>query len=522
LDEPLEEKTHHQQQHNEQEQQQQQEQEFDCDGIWIPPKYSRQRGKMALNQDYVTYMKGRQALSLSPTCTKLDAVTGLVDLSKDFAPAGDQRALRTNPGAKWIDCVFGNTKEVRRVTVIENGKLVADFRKDGVGLDDTFNLFSTTKGVVSMLIGVVVDRTDLALDHTLEEIFRDNPTAWSRLANSPEELAYTKSVTLQEIMTMTSGLTSVLGGVRGIMSMKELSVADAPGSDLARALAAPGYNPKNRGTFHYMPSSNILSYVIHEKTGMSPLQFATKHVFPKLGIHPSRMKWESNAEGIETSYSQLYLTTHQMCKVGQLFLQDGYPSPKSFKPLFGQDWVEASHAKHVFGNSGFDHWYGLLWSLYDRDYHGNQQAGDIWCAPGFNGQLIAMSRETNRVVAISRTPIPMDAETLVNYKKSVIKLLGKTMSYTNLPNESSNGNDNANDKTETRNNESCVGVPKKYIRDSTTRKMIVNPDYVEFMTDLQQKKKSDELKMKMELKVEQELGPPPTPTEEAIDRTYSR
>jgi len=449
---------------------------FDSDGIEIPPKFVKQQGKMILNPEYVKYMKGEKSASTSPEFTKLNAITSIVDLSKDFPLADPENPVQTlteNPGARWIESNFGEMSEVYRVTVIEDGMLVADYRRQGVEPDETYNLFSTTKGIMSMLIGVLIDKTDLTPQDTLEKVFKDNPDAWLRLQNSPEELEYTKSVTIHELLTMTSGLVSMVGGVKGVFSMKELSVADAAGSDLPRALAAPQYNPKNRGKFHYMPSSNILSYVIKQKTGMSPREFADIHVFPKLGIHPNKMSWDTNAEGIETSYSQLKLTTYQMCKIGQLYLQDGYPSPRSMKPIFGDNWIEQSHKKHVYGQGGFDHWYGYLWSLYDRNFHSNLQAGDIWCAPGFNGQLLAISNETNRAVAISRFPTPMDAETLKRFKQYAIKLLGKTMCYNTIENKKRNLN--------------CQ-IPVKYIRKDGI--MVLNPEYVEYMTE--RKKRSEE------------------------------
>lgn len=457
--------------------------ELDADGI--PLKYIRRRGKMVKNPSYVAYMK-RSTSSLESSSEPKSSVTrsgsvnesnaqsddecGLVDLSKDFEipdPSNPQ-TLHTNPGARWIENTFSKMPIVRRVTVIENGKLVADFRNPGCDPDDTYNLWSTTKGIMSMLIGIVIEQTDLTLQDTLAEVFKDNHDAWCRLGNSLDELSYTKSVRIEELLTMSSGLGSLVGGHKGILSMTELSIADAAGSSLSRALEAPCYDPELRGKFHYLAHSNILSYVIKEKTGLSPLEFANTCAFPKLGIHPDKMSWESNSEGIETSFSQLKLTTHQMCKVGQLYLQDGYTSPDDFKPLFEDDWAEKSHSKHIRGDAaaGFDHWYGYLWSLYDHDYHCQNQAGDIWCAPGFNGQMIAISRETNRVCAISRIPIPpLTGAGLLHFKKCCVKLLSETMSYQSI-NDTKPGD-----------------VPKKFVRQQYTGKMIRNPEYNDYMAN---------------------------------------
>jgi len=93
------------------------------------------------------------------------------------------------------------------VTIIENGKLVVDYRGKGEGLDDIHHLFSTTKSVITMLVGAVMRHAgvDLKVTHTLGEIFPDE-WAWQNLDGN--ERAYKKALRLEEILTMTSGLVS--------------------------------------------------------------------------------------------------------------------------------------------------------------------------------------------------------------------------------------------------------------------------------------------------------------------------
>jgi hypothetical protein len=127
-----------------------------------------------------------------------------------------------------------------------------------------------------------------------------------------------------------------------VLNMKTISIADASGSDLPTSLLAPAYDCKLRGKFHYMASTNILSYIIKEKTGLSPRQFGAKYVFPLLGIDNTKLKWDQNNDGIETSYSQLKVTTIMMCKVAQLHLQEGHPSPEVKVPLLSKEYINQS------------------------------------------------------------------------------------------------------------------------------------------------------------------------------------
>ncbi|VEU39869.1 unnamed protein product [Pseudo-nitzschia multistriata] len=463
-----------------------------------PPTYITNRaGKKVRNPKHIAYMRQKNSKAQKDTENETAQIAEapdtsedgkephgnekrddgyydkFVDLSRPWETAGD---LATNPGARWCEREFSRFREVQRVTVVEDGKLVADYRRKGVGADETHHLFSTTKAVMSMLIGAVMEYSELVelnVTDTLGDIFPDD-WAWHKL--SGEELEYKKSIRVEELLTMTSGLISMFGGRRGILHMKEVSIADAPGSDLPRALAAPAWDPKLRGKFKYMPSSNILSYVIHRKTGLSPRAFGDEYVFSKLGIDHDKMDWDANANGVETSFSQLQLTTPQMCKIGQLYLQDGHWCPpadgEKTSTILSEDWIRASHTKHVFGDTkaGFDHWYGYLWSLYDREYHGVRSAGDCWSAPGLGGQLIAISKETNRVVAVSRSLPPPDPKTLIHHKKLCIKLLGNTMHYQPQ---------NANTKSK----HGYGGLPPPYIRNKDG-KMVRNPEYIAAMTEV--------------------------------------
>ena len=419
----------------------------------------------------------------------------IVDLSKDFVMQSNHLI---NPGSRLLEMDFKKFREVRRVTVIENGIIVADYKQKGVSAQDTYNLFSSTKAITSMLIGILINlpHINLSVTDTLEEIFQHNHNyAWSGIQNqeynvysNTDEYNYKKSIRLEEILTMTSGLKSMMGGVKGIINMKHVSVADAPGSNLPKSLAAPSYDATIRGKFHYMASSNILSYIIKEKSGLSPREFADKYVFQYIGIKHTAMKWDTNSDGIETSYSQLKLTTIQMCKVAQLYLQNGYskssdnnnnPSSDSDsddndnnnkqqqkQPIISTQWIQQTQGKHIFGNAGFDHWYGYLWALYDKKYHKQHTIDQVWVAPGFNGQMIALSKETNRVVAVSRLPTPMTNDNLLHYKQCIIKLLSPTRNYAPL----SAGPEN---------------IPKKFIKKtnhaSGKSKMIRNPEYDRFM-----------------------------------------
>lgn len=64
-----------------------------------------------------------------------------------------------------------------------------------------------------MLMGVLISQpeVDLTVKDTLGDIFQHNPDAWCRFGEvDRKEYEYKKSIRLEEILTMTSGLESMM------------------------------------------------------------------------------------------------------------------------------------------------------------------------------------------------------------------------------------------------------------------------------------------------------------------------
>jgi len=154
--------------------------------------------------------------------------------------------------------------------------------------------------------------------------------------------------------------------------------------------------------FSYLPFSTIMSYVIQEKTGMSPRKYAAEKVFPALGMNDSEIGWWQNQDGMEYSYHGLELTATQMAKFGQLYLQGGVSSPDSHlispkwvsistSPLVEKFYIENAEGQTITGKFGY-----LIW-LIDGPSLGFSNAGEFYCALGIGGQDICVHPELERV-----------------------------------------------------------------------------------------------------------------------------
>eukprot|EP01083_Nonionella_stella_P026509 73008_1 len=120
---------------------------------------------------------------------------------------------------------------------------------------------------------------------------------------------------------------------------------DAGGASLSDSLGHPAIGTK--GEFHYLGLNNILSYVIKERTGMTPREYLSKDALSKLGIKEDEYDWLKNTDLMEHSYAGLNLTVLSMAKLPQLYLQGGKYKPTSNaasddSQLISKEWIDDS------------------------------------------------------------------------------------------------------------------------------------------------------------------------------------
>lgn len=123
----------------------------------------------------------------------------VIDLSRDF-----QVGSLNNPGAKLIEeKIVSKIPQTRRLLVLERGKIVADYTRQDVDPDEVFILWSAQKSIDSLLFGLAIDFRNLTLDETLGDVFPDD-SLWG----DDPDAEYKKSITMFELLTMTSGLVA--------------------------------------------------------------------------------------------------------------------------------------------------------------------------------------------------------------------------------------------------------------------------------------------------------------------------
>jgi CubicO group peptidase (beta-lactamase class C family) len=169
--------------------------------------------------------------------------------------------------------------QVRSVLVVRHGYLVYERYWQGVKASDGHDVRSVTKSFVSAVVGIALrDRHLQSLNQTVGELLADHlpATADPRL----------RQVTLQQLLTMTSGLAgddSSLGGDDRIWD-RLFQSRDCVRHILSRRLeSAPGES------FAYSSAtSHLLSAIVADATGQSPLDYARARLFAPWASPPTR------------------------------------------------------------------------------------------------------------------------------------------------------------------------------------------------------------------------------------------
>lgn len=334
------------------------------------------------------------AASLAPVAA---SELNMLDLSKEWVVGN----VQNTDAAEFSEYI---TRDVRRFIVIDNGVIVKDYQRDTVNDGAVYELFSATKAVTSFVIGTIIydPQYDLSLDTTLGEIFAGNEIAWTGIPNATERV-FKQQITVEELLTQSSGLYQELS-ISAFLGIA-IDIPNSAGVDLPDSLASPLWNATQKGEFFYLVTSNILSYVIKEVTGLTPWEYVAVDVFPSLGILPEQVVWGQNSEGVETSYSSIQLTARHMAKIAQLYLQKGMASPT--KRLLSEEFVEASVTIHQTGIDGAGNpmttgylWVNVPFNLTEMP---NAIGDEMWCGLGFMGQGFCFNYESNRVVAFQRS-----------------------------------------------------------------------------------------------------------------------
>ena len=299
--------------------------------------------------------------------------------------------------AKVIELENKINKDYNNITgvvVLKDGKIQYENYFNGCSRESTIHIYSVTKSIVSILIGIAIDKGYIkSVNQKVLDFFPDY------IVKKREKTIH--KITLKDLLTMTAPYKYIIPPY-----IKYFTSNDMVNFSLDY-LGGLG----KIGKFKYTPliGPDILSGILANVTGQSVLDFARENLFTPLGINiygnirfnskeeqlafnnaTNISGWVVDSCGINTAGWGLALSPMDMAKIGQLYLDGGIYNGEQ---IVSTKWIDESTTEH-------SRWkklnlpYGYLWWI-------NNDIEDGFAAMGDGGNVIYVNKDRNIVVAIT-------------------------------------------------------------------------------------------------------------------------
>jgi CubicO group peptidase (beta-lactamase class C family) len=282
-----------------------------------------------------------------------------------------------------VEHIEDNNLAIHSVIMYRDGTIPFEIYFDPYNENVSHNLKSTSKGVISALVGIALREGYIeSLDESVLSYFPEYET--SDRAKS--------EITIRDLLTMSSGLKwnendlnsmyTFFVSKRIVPRVLDLPVVSEPGS-----------------TFNYNTGlTHLLSAIIERASGMTTLEFAEEYLLGPLDIH--NVQWEQDRNDVYIGGSELFMTPRAMTKFGVMYLQNGRYSGRQVVPA---EWVRESTTTQIEGSfHGAQVRYGYLWWLeVGNPLFTYLDGEDAFLAMGVHGQRILVHPRLNTVVVIT-------------------------------------------------------------------------------------------------------------------------
>ncbi len=274
--------------------------------------------------------------------------------------------------------------------VQRDGELIIDAHRSGMRAGRATNVKSVGKSIVSLLVGIAIERGYLrGVDQPIGDFFPDY------FEHRPDPVK--QSITLEDLLTMRAGLASTSRRNYGRWVQSDdwaEYVLDQP------LIAAPG------GAMIYSTgSSHLLSVILTRATGMSTRTFAERHLFEPLGI--ALGGWDRDPQGYYLGGNNMALSPAALLRIGTMVMNGGVYDGKQVVP---RAWIDES--MRIYTRSRYNPYdYGYGWWQMKLD------GVSVRFAWGNGGQYIVMIPALATVVAIaSRSGGPVGESRASRYR----------------------------------------------------------------------------------------------------------
>jgi CubicO group peptidase (beta-lactamase class C family) len=272
----------------------------------------------------------------------------------------------------FIEAAEENIDAMHSFMILRHGKVVSEGWWAPYNPTSPHTMWSLSKSFTSTAIGFAVQENLLSLDDLVISFFPDE---------IPEEPSWQlKELRIKDLLTMNTGHRQEPRIFRGsndnfVKAFFEAEIEFMPGTHFLYNTAA----------------TYILSAILQKVSGEKLVDFLEPRLFNPLNI--KKPVWDECPMGINIGGFGLNITTEDIAKLGQLYLQRGNWNGKQ---LLSENWIEMATSKQVSnGSNPGNDWaqgYGFqFWRCRHNCYRGD----------GMRGQFCIIVPEHDAVIAIT-------------------------------------------------------------------------------------------------------------------------
>lgn len=274
----------------------------------------------------------------------------------------------------FLDDVKKHESELHSFMLLRHGQVAAEGWWGPYTPELPHMLFSLSKSFTSTAIGMAVHEGIITLDDAVVSFFPDDLPG-----DVSEHLA---AMQIRHLLMMGTGhdqdtMDALIAAEDGnwVRAFLELPVPHVPGTHFL-------YNTG---------ATYMLSAILQKASGQSLIDYLNPRLFEPLGIQ--NPTWDICPRGINTGGYGLNVTTEDIAKFGQLYLQKGLWNDVR---IIDEEWINEATSKQISnGDGGDSDWAQGYGYQFWRCRHG------IYRGDGAFGQFCIVMPEQDAVVAIT-------------------------------------------------------------------------------------------------------------------------
>jgi len=315
---------------------------------------------------------------LLTTLVAVAATLGRPATADDAPPAPTYTLPRATPESQGVSSAavlefidaLDQIDAVNSVMLLRNGRVITEGWWTPYDAASNHELYSLSKSFTSTAVGFAVTEGRLSLDDEVLKFFPEDAPA--------EPSANLKAMRVRDLLTMSTG--------------NQDETSSAPDQVSARTFLAHPVPHKPGSHFRYnTPATFMLSAIVQKQTGQTVLDYLQPRLFEPLGIR--NPVWNTNHQGISLGGYGLRVTTEDIARFGQFYLQKGEWRGRQRLPAA---WVDLATSRQMSNGSNprsdWDQGYGFqFWRCRHGAYRGD----------GAFGQYCIVFPEQHAVLAIT-------------------------------------------------------------------------------------------------------------------------